>query len=136
MRRPSPVYCVRTAARVARRIAARAWPVTTSDPQAAGGAVCAFEVTVTARSAIGTISGFDLEGYDRIDDYGVDAFGFFAETDYDSDTVEFTADPGALVDIELVLDSVVAPSYFVWYGNGAAQDGAPRSPVVFQPDMP
>ena len=44
MRRPSPVYCVRTAARVARRIAARALPVTTRDSHAAGGAACAFEV--------------------------------------------------------------------------------------------
>ena len=44
MRRPSPAYCVRTATRVARRIAARALPVTTIDSQAAGGAFCAFEV--------------------------------------------------------------------------------------------
>ena len=55
MRRPSPVYCVRTAARVARRIAARALPVTTINSQAAGGAVCAFEVMISTSSPL-TIS--------------------------------------------------------------------------------
>ena len=40
MRRPSPAYWLRTAARVARRIAARALPVVTSDSQAAGGEAC------------------------------------------------------------------------------------------------
>ena len=52
MRRPSPVYCVRTAVRVARRIAARALPVTTIDSQAAGGAVCAFEVMISTSSPL------------------------------------------------------------------------------------
>ena len=52
MRRPSPAYCVRTAARVARRIAARALPVTTIDSQAAGGAVCAFEVRISHLVAV------------------------------------------------------------------------------------
>ena len=50
MRRPSPEYWSRTATRVARRIAARALPVTTIDSQAAGGAVCAFEVMICTSS--------------------------------------------------------------------------------------
>jgi hypothetical protein len=97
---------------------------------------CDFEVSVVSQAPIEAIDGFDLEGYDHIDSLGVDAFGFHAETEYSSDAVEFVTAPGALVDIELVLDGAVAPSYFVWYGNGVVWNGAPRSPVVFQPDMP
>ena len=50
MRRPSPAYWLRTAARVARRMAARALPVVTSDSHAAGGAFCAFEVMISTSS--------------------------------------------------------------------------------------
>ena len=50
MRRPSAAYWLRTASRVARRMAARALPVTTIDSQAAGGAVCAFEVRISTSS--------------------------------------------------------------------------------------
>ena len=52
MRRPSPAYWLRTAARVARRMAARALPVVTSDSQAAGGAVCAFDVMISTSSPL------------------------------------------------------------------------------------
>ena len=52
MRRPSAAYCVRTALRVARRIASRALPVTTIDSQADGGAVCAFEVMMSTSSPL------------------------------------------------------------------------------------
>jgi len=52
IRRPSPVYCERTAVRVARLIAARALPVTTIDSQAAGGAVCVFEVMISTSSPL------------------------------------------------------------------------------------
>jgi len=50
MRRPSPAYWLRTAARVARRIEARALPVVTSDSQAAGGALCAFDTMISTSS--------------------------------------------------------------------------------------
>ena len=52
MRRPRPAYWLRTAARVARRMAARALPVVTSDSQAAGGAICAFEVMISTSSPL------------------------------------------------------------------------------------
>ncbi len=55
MRRPRPAYCVRTATRVARLIAARALPVTTIDSQAVGGAICAFELMISTSSPL-TIS--------------------------------------------------------------------------------
>ena len=48
--RPKPTYCVRTAIRVARRIAARALPVTTTDSHADGGAVCVFDVVISTSS--------------------------------------------------------------------------------------
>ena len=52
MRRPSAAYCVRTALRVARRIASRALPVTTIDSQADGGAACALEVMISTSSPL------------------------------------------------------------------------------------
>ena len=49
MRAPSPEYCLRMAFLVARRMAARALPVTTIDSQAAGG-TCALERMISTSS--------------------------------------------------------------------------------------
>ena len=59
IRRPSPVYCSRTAVRVARRIAARAFPVTTMDSQALGGASWALDVKTSTSSPLAS---FDTKG--------------------------------------------------------------------------
>src|SRR6266581_813188 len=80
MRRPSPAYWLRTAARVARRIEARALPVVTSDSQAAGGEVCAFGdeveiITVRQFGDQGRDLTIDLAADGRVADIGMDGIG-------------------------------------------------------------
>jgi hypothetical protein len=112
------------------------WYLWTSCDSSLDGGHCAYDIHVRAHSAIDDVAGYDLEDWDSVDHYAGDAFSFYVDTAYHSDGVEFTTDPGALVEIELVLDDYIAPEFFVWYGNGYVHDGASGSPVVFQPDAP
>jgi hypothetical protein len=112
------------------------WRLWTSCDTLITGAVCRFEANVYPRGRLDSLAGIDLESSDGYEIYSDGTFTFVAETELGSDGIEFVTDPGALVDIELILDGYVDPSYLVWYGNGKVHDGAPRSPVVFQPDAP
>ncbi len=112
------------------------WYLWTSCDTAVAVGDCTYDIHVLSHSPIDSVAGYDLEGWDNVDPYASDAFMFYADTAFMSDAVEFTTAPGALVEIELVLDGYVAPEYFVWYGNGRVHNGAAGSPVVFQPDVP
>ncbi|RLB52282.1 MAG: hypothetical protein DRI90_22320, partial [Deltaproteobacteria bacterium] len=91
------------------------WYLWTSCDTSLDGGHCAYDVHVIAHSPIDFVAGYDLEGWDNVDQYAADAFSFYADTAYYSDAVEFSTNPGALVEIELVLDGYVAPEFFVWY---------------------
>src|ERR1700747_1960716 len=71
MRRPNAEYWLRTASRVARRMAARALPVTTIDSPPAGGAVCAVLQRRGQRSDLAVDLGADR----HVADVGVHRIG-------------------------------------------------------------
>lgn len=112
------------------------WRLWTSCDTKVTGLMCRYQITVAPRAALGSITAVDLEASDSYERYSDGTFTFFAETGIDRDAIEFTTKPGALIDVELILDGSVDPQYLVWYGNGRVHEGAPRSPVVFQPDAP
>ena len=113
------------------------WTVWTSCDANLTGQLCFFEASIVAfDSNIHDAAGEGLEAYDTFDLVGADALYVSTETGYESDRVTFTTDPGALVRVRLTLDGISAPSYVIWLGNEVVQNGAPRMPVVFQPDAP
>ena len=112
------------------------WTLWTSCDTELSGYSCDWEVNVTSYAPIEGVETYALEGYDRVDLYGAYGLTFYADTAYDMDLVDFYTEPGELVEIEVVLDGLLAPEYLVWFGNGAVQSGLTRSPVVFQPDAP
>jgi hypothetical protein len=114
------------------------WSVWTSCDTLLTDHSCVWEVSIVSQAAIDTVDAYGLEPNDevaRIAD-ATNRLAFFAETTFDSDEIVFTTEPGALVSIVAWLDGYDAPGYLVWFGNGEVRPGAPRSPVVFQPDAP
>src|SRR5690606_8294626 len=97
---------------------------------------CAYDVYVRSTAPVATIDELDMEPTDYAEPLSDYDFLMIADTGLGSDAVAFTTDPGALVEMELAIDGIVDASYFVWYGNGYVHEGAPFSPVVFQPDRP
>ncbi|MBM4358711.1 MAG: hypothetical protein FJ096_11460 [Deltaproteobacteria bacterium] len=112
------------------------WRFWTSCDTRVTGYGCNYRLFVYPLGGIAAIDGIDLESSDRVDVHGDGTLTFTATTAFDSDAIELVTKPGALLEAELELDGYVEPSYFVWYGNGLVRQGAPRSPVVFQPDAP
>ena len=112
------------------------WEVWTSCDTKATGATCNYEVNITSAGAISNVESVDVEANDRVDSFNGNAISFFAETATRSDALRFTTEPGADLEVELILDGIVAPPYMVWYADGLVHDGADGSPVVFQPTAP
>jgi hypothetical protein len=114
------------------------WTVWTScDSEVNHGQVCYWDVHVRSWAGyVADVYEYDTEDYDRVDSYGDGTIDFYAETDWDSDSIEFYTDPGASVEIELVLDGYLAPEYFVWYGEGYVHNGSNGTPLVFEPNLP
>jgi hypothetical protein len=111
----------------------RLW--TTCDTYVTGYA-CAFDVYAIAGSSVRNIVADDLEDYDYVDLTGSDSFAFYAETGSDYDAIEFETAAGASLQVELQLDGYVEPGYIFWIGDGRVHEGAPGSPVIFDPSDP
>lgn len=112
------------------------WRFWTSCDTRTTGFPCNFRLAAYPYGGIGAVNESELEPSDevRIDDDSV--LEFRARTELDSDAVEIVSKPGELLELALELDGVSAPSYLAWVGNGTVRQGAPRCPVVLQPDAP
>ncbi|MBM4357355.1 MAG: hypothetical protein FJ096_04520 [Deltaproteobacteria bacterium] len=112
------------------------WRFWTSCDTRTTGYPCKFYLKVYPYGGIGAVSEQELEDNDDvdIDDDGVLVFD--GQTALDSDAIELVSKPKALLELALDLDGAAAPSYLAWVGNGTVYQGAPRLPVVLQPDAP
>jgi len=114
----------------------RVW--TTCDTNVSG-QPCPIDVymSIDSSSTLGVVSGQDLEGYDAIK---VDAAGgtvdLHVETTSDTDAVEINVTPGAILRLEAHIDGLAQPRLVYWFGEGVLHQGAPTSPVDFQPTVP
>lgn len=103
------------------------------------GQTCPIDVymSVDTSSTIGVVSGDDLEGYDYINlDTSAGTVDLHIETASDVDAIEINTTPGAILRLEAHLDGVPQPRFVYWFGNGVLHEGAPTSPVDFQPTVP
>lgn len=112
------------------------WRIWTACDTNVTGYTCLFDVYATAGSSIDRVATDDLEAYDQVDITAPDALVFYTETGIDYDGIAFQAEPGAWLELEVLLDGAVDPRYIFWVSDGAVQDGAPGSPVIFEPDEP
>lgn len=112
------------------------WRLWTTCDTLVSGHSCDFEAHLTASSSIGLVDEIGLEFVDEVRVFEPNALSFYAHTTTQTDAVEFTTAPGAAIEVELLLDGYVAPSYFVWFAAGVVHDGAHGSPVVFEPNTP
>lgn len=112
------------------------WRVWTSCDTVYTGYSCVLDTYMLAGSSISNVSSEGLESYDYVDQPYPDELIFYAETGADSDAIEFDTDPGVSLELELVLDDYVDPTFIYWVGDGRIHEGASSSPVIFEPDSP
>ncbi|UQA58857.1 hypothetical protein [Polyangium aurulentum] len=114
------------------------WLVWTTCDTNYSGNVCAFDIfaTVDTSSNLELVQGDGIEGYDFVNVEGSGGLEFYAETSADVDAVQFTTTPGAIVRLEVNIDGSPQPRFIYWVGNGVLHEGAPTSPIDFEPSVP
>ncbi len=111
------------------------WYVYTTCDTAISGASCAFDVIVTPElgASLSSVEGMELEANDAIKLYDDGSIGLVTDTAYGMNGVAFDADPGALVEIDMLLDGVPQPALVYYVDRGVLTAGVPGNPVGFIP---
>ena len=110
------------------------WYLWTSCDTDVTGHSCNFLAHLAASSTIRNLTGIELESYDGFEVSGPRTLTFSANTASQIDGVQFETDPGESLELEIYLDDYLSPGYIFWFGNGQLNEGAPYSPVVFEPN--
>jgi len=112
------------------------WSIWTSCDTNVTGYSCLFDIYATAGSTLRGVVTDDLEAYDQVDVTASNSLVFYTETGSDYDGIQFGAEPGAWLEVEVLLDGYVDPRYIFWVSDGQVQTGAVSSPVIFEPSEP
>ena len=107
----------------------------TTSCDVASGADCAWDIVVTPlRGApIKNVSPFDLENDDTLGFGATNQLRLVAYTGDDFDGFSFQTEPGAALEVDVLLDEGAANRYLFWVGDGALHSGAPSNPVDLVP---
>jgi hypothetical protein len=97
---------------------------------------CAFRAHVVGDADIWDVTPVGLGGGDSVELVAANELWFYADTSTEIDAVEFGSTAGANLWLELWLDGEIDPQFIYWTGDGLIHQGAPDSPVVFQPSAP
>jgi len=111
------------------------WRLTTSCDTQLTGFGCDWDVilSVPPGERLVDVGIADGEAFDAV--YRIDsgAFQWLTLTGRDFDALDFTAEPGQVVRLDVLLDGVSAPSFIYWSFDGYVVAGAPSDPVDFVP---
>lgn len=108
--------------------------VTTSCDVGQGGD-CYWDIVVTplGDAALLSVSPFDLESEDSVTLGAGNQLRFVAKTGQDLDGFSFQTDPGAAIELDVLLDNGPGNRYLFWVGDGALHSGAPSNPIDLVP---
>jgi hypothetical protein len=116
------------------------WDVYTSCDTDVSHRPCAFDVIVSAPEGA-SISGPELHDEEPVDTLELRADGtlrMITGTAAGLDGVRFTTDPGAAIQIDMLLDGQAQPRFINWVSDGAHVTGTDTTtnPLVFVPTFP
>jgi hypothetical protein len=112
------------------------WKVLTTCDTSVSGASCSFDLNVTpeAGSKLSGVTGegltFGDDAMAQLDDGTVQ---LVAQTKYLATGLSFDTEPGALIEVNMLLGGVPQTGVVHWVSGGKVQDGAPSNPVNFVP---
>jgi hypothetical protein len=114
------------------------WRISTSCDTTVTGASCTFDVTVTPGAGVDitNVASVDLQPTDSFVQ-GVDgSITLLTQTRLGSDGITFDTEPGATIQVSLLLDGVSKPSAMYALGLNGLLQVAPTNPVDLRPAMP
>ncbi len=113
------------------------WDVYTTCDTYLSGAACGFDVVITPLSrVVGDVTGYDLSPSDSVALRSDGSIQLVADTDYGMNGVGFDADPGATIQVDVLLDGIEQPRFVYAVSDGALVQGVPTNPAAFTPASP
>lgn len=113
------------------------WDLFTTCDTATSGTPCNFDVVVSPTAgAFSGVLGTDLGPQSSVALQSDGSIRLVTETDMGTDGVSFDADPGATIEVDVLLDGASQPQFIFAVSGGATLDGMPSDPVDFTPDAP
>jgi hypothetical protein len=132
------VTASRNTAAPARRHAGGYWTLYTTCDTAVSGTSCNFDILLSAdaRVVLDNVQGADLDPSDAIT-LGTDgSINLVTDTTYGMNGLTFDADPGAVIEADVLLDGVPQPQFVFVVSDGRLLSGVPTNPVDFAPAAP
>ena len=113
------------------------WSIYTSCDTKVSDSSCNFDILISAVDAtsIDNLVGSDLGSADSLTVREDGTIHLVTNTSLGLDGVDFDADPGARIEIDMLLDGVEQPGLVTWVSNGDVLQGAPSNPVDFNPAL-
>ena len=114
------------------------WNLFTTCDTAITGTSCNFDVIVSADRdvLIDNVQGVDLEDRDSVTLNPDGSVNLVTDTSFGSQGLSFDADPGAVIEVDMLLDGVAQPRFVYVVSDGDLLDGVPSNPVDFAPVAP
>lgn len=114
------------------------WNLSTTCDTRTSGESCAFDVLISPAPGA-SFSGVEGQGLSRNDTLELRSDGsvrLVTATSFGTDGITFDSTPGALVEIDMLLDGVEQPRAVSAVSEGTVMDGVPTNPVDFSPSAP
>jgi hypothetical protein len=114
------------------------WNVSTTCDTRTSGATCAFDVIVSPApgASFSGVEGHDLGSADTLDLRSDGSVRLVTSTSYATDGISFDQDPGAIVEIDALLDGAVQPPLVRLVSDGSVVEGVPTNPIALSPSDP
>jgi hypothetical protein len=114
------------------------WNLSTTCDARLSGQSCAFDVLVSPAPAA-SLSGVEGQGLSRDDALELRSDGtvrLVTATSFGTDGITFDSDPGALIEVDALLDGVDQPRLVHVVSEGIVVEGVPTNPVDLSPSAP
>jgi hypothetical protein len=114
------------------------WTLYTTCDTAISGTSCNFDILLSAdaRVVLDNVQGADLDATDSLTLGADGSIDLVTNTTFGMNGVTFDADPGAIIEADVLLDGVPQPQFVFVVSDGRLLDGVPTNPVDFAPAAP
>jgi hypothetical protein len=114
------------------------WTLYTTCDTAVSGTSCNFDILLSAdaRVSLANVDGVDLDPSDSITLGADGSINLVTDTAFGMNGVTFDADPGAVIEADVLLDGVPQPQFVFVVSDGRLLSGVPTNPVDLAPAAP
>ena len=111
------------------------WNIFSTCDTAVSGTSCNFDLMISAdpRVVIANVEGQDLNELDSLTLESDGSIRLVTDTDFGMNGVSFDAEPGATIEIDMLLDGIEQPEFIYAVSDGVLLRGVPSNPVDFTP---